>query len=166
MACVIRLKKMGYYVVEVPLHPKLAKPVNGHPDMMLFSDMRLSLHFSRRVALLCALPRMIAPVLSLFLFQLHLSCNWRNRERLDAKYLCRLFQFLNTFQVATIPRSALASVNHFYFVSLKDRDLNRVFVAHLKRLMRINHSRFPVRSSAYQSWVSIGRGVPCYRRLS
>ena len=32
-----RLKKMGYYVAETPLHPKLAKPVQGHPDMMLFS---------------------------------------------------------------------------------------------------------------------------------
>jgi len=32
-----RLKKMGYYVIEVPLHSKLAKPVRGHPDMMLFS---------------------------------------------------------------------------------------------------------------------------------
>ncbi len=33
----IRLKKMGYYVTEALLHPKLAKPVKGHPDMMLFS---------------------------------------------------------------------------------------------------------------------------------
>ena len=33
----IRLKKMGYYIAETPLHPKLAKPVQGHPDMMLFS---------------------------------------------------------------------------------------------------------------------------------
>ncbi|OIO34530.1 MAG: hypothetical protein AUJ70_00825 [Candidatus Omnitrophica bacterium CG1_02_40_15] len=32
-----RLKKMGYYVKEVPLHPKLAGHVKGHPDMMLFS---------------------------------------------------------------------------------------------------------------------------------
>ncbi|MCX5687519.1 MAG: radical SAM protein [Candidatus Omnitrophica bacterium] len=32
----IRLKKMGYCVIEVSLHPKLAKPVRGHPDMMLF----------------------------------------------------------------------------------------------------------------------------------
>jgi len=28
---------MGYFVREAPLHPKLAKPVKGHPDMMLFS---------------------------------------------------------------------------------------------------------------------------------
>jgi len=33
----LRLKQMDYYVMEVPLHPKLAKPVQGHPDMMLFS---------------------------------------------------------------------------------------------------------------------------------
>ena len=33
----LRLKQMGYYVAEVPLHPKLAGPVRGHPDMMLFS---------------------------------------------------------------------------------------------------------------------------------
>jgi len=33
----LRLKHMGYYVVEVPLHPKLTGPVKGHPDMMLFS---------------------------------------------------------------------------------------------------------------------------------
>jgi len=33
----IRLKKMGYYVTEAPLHPKLPKSVQGHPDMMLFS---------------------------------------------------------------------------------------------------------------------------------
>jgi len=33
----IRLKKMGYYVTEVPLHPRLAKSVRGHPDMMIFS---------------------------------------------------------------------------------------------------------------------------------
>ncbi|MDO8602899.1 MAG: radical SAM protein [Candidatus Omnitrophota bacterium] len=33
----IRLKKMGYYITEAPMHPKLAKPVRGHPDMMLFS---------------------------------------------------------------------------------------------------------------------------------
>ena len=33
----LRLKQMGYYVIEVPLHPKLAGPVKGHPDMMLFS---------------------------------------------------------------------------------------------------------------------------------
>mgnify|MGYP001609481906 FL=1 len=32
-----RLKQMGYYVREAPLHPKLAGPVKGHPDMMLFS---------------------------------------------------------------------------------------------------------------------------------
>ncbi len=32
-----RLKQMGYYTIEVPLHPKLASPVKGHPDMMLFS---------------------------------------------------------------------------------------------------------------------------------
>ena len=32
-----RLKKMGYYVAEVLLHPKLAGPVKGHPDMMMFS---------------------------------------------------------------------------------------------------------------------------------
>ncbi|HAZ10885.1 MAG: hypothetical protein A2047_02450 [Omnitrophica bacterium GWA2_41_15] len=32
-----RLKQMGYYIREVPLHPKLAGPVKGHPDMMLFS---------------------------------------------------------------------------------------------------------------------------------
>ena len=34
----IRLKQMGYYVIEAPLHPKLSKPVQGHPDMMLFSS--------------------------------------------------------------------------------------------------------------------------------
>jgi signal recognition particle subunit SEC65 len=28
---------MEYYAIEVPLHPKLAKPVQGHPDMVLFS---------------------------------------------------------------------------------------------------------------------------------
>ena len=33
----IRLKKMGYHVAETPLHPRLAGPVKGHPDMMLFS---------------------------------------------------------------------------------------------------------------------------------
>ncbi|MDP2910954.1 MAG: hypothetical protein Q8N76_01270, partial [Candidatus Omnitrophota bacterium] len=33
----LRLKQMGYYVAEAPLHPKLSKPVQGHPDMMLFS---------------------------------------------------------------------------------------------------------------------------------
>ena len=33
----LRLKQMGYYVAEVPLHPKLAGPVKGHPDMMVFS---------------------------------------------------------------------------------------------------------------------------------
>jgi radical SAM superfamily enzyme/signal recognition particle subunit SEC65 len=33
----MRLKKMGYRVTETPLHPRLAKPVQGHPDMMLFS---------------------------------------------------------------------------------------------------------------------------------
>ncbi|MEK6732576.1 MAG: DUF6873 family GME fold protein [Candidatus Omnitrophota bacterium] len=33
----LRLKQMGYYIREVPLHPKLAGPVKGHPDMMLFS---------------------------------------------------------------------------------------------------------------------------------
>ena len=33
----LRLKKMGYYVLKVPLHPKLAGPIKGHPDMMLFS---------------------------------------------------------------------------------------------------------------------------------
>ena len=33
----LRLKQMGYYVAEAPLHPKLARPVQGHPDMMLFS---------------------------------------------------------------------------------------------------------------------------------
>ena len=33
----LRLKKMGYYVAETPLHPRLAGPVQGHPDMMLFS---------------------------------------------------------------------------------------------------------------------------------
>ena len=32
----IRLKQMGYCVREVPLHPKLAGPVKGHPDTMLF----------------------------------------------------------------------------------------------------------------------------------
>ena len=32
----LKLKQMGYYIAEVPLHPKLAKPVRGHPDMMLF----------------------------------------------------------------------------------------------------------------------------------
>jgi len=32
-----RLKQMDYCIVEAPLHPKLAKPVQGHPDMMLFS---------------------------------------------------------------------------------------------------------------------------------
>jgi hypothetical protein len=33
----IRLKQMGYYVIEAPLHPQLEKSVKGHPDMMLFS---------------------------------------------------------------------------------------------------------------------------------
>ena len=33
----LKLKQMGYYVLEAPLHPKLAAPVKGHPDMMLFS---------------------------------------------------------------------------------------------------------------------------------
>nr|MBU1328084.1 radical SAM protein [Candidatus Omnitrophota bacterium] len=33
----MRLKNMGYYVTEVLPHPRLAKPVKGHPDMMLFS---------------------------------------------------------------------------------------------------------------------------------
>jgi signal recognition particle subunit SEC65 len=33
----LKLKQMGYYAAEVPLHPKLAKPVRGHPDMMMFS---------------------------------------------------------------------------------------------------------------------------------
>jgi len=33
----LRLERMGYYIAETPLHPKLAKPVQGHPDMMLFS---------------------------------------------------------------------------------------------------------------------------------
>lgn len=33
----MKLKKMGYYLAEVPLHPKLDGPVKGHPDMMLFS---------------------------------------------------------------------------------------------------------------------------------
>jgi len=33
----LKLKQMGYYTLEAPFHPKLARPVNGHPDMMLFS---------------------------------------------------------------------------------------------------------------------------------
>jgi radical SAM superfamily enzyme len=33
----LKLKQMGYYPAETALHPKLAKPVKGHPDMMLFS---------------------------------------------------------------------------------------------------------------------------------
>lgn len=36
MMAKIRLKKMGYCIAEVPFHPKLAGPVKGHPDMMLF----------------------------------------------------------------------------------------------------------------------------------
>jgi len=32
----IRLRQMGYYVLDMPLYPKLAKPVQGHPDMMMF----------------------------------------------------------------------------------------------------------------------------------
>jgi len=32
-----RLKKMNFYIVEAPLHEKLSGPVQGHPDMMLFS---------------------------------------------------------------------------------------------------------------------------------
>ena len=32
-----RLRQMDYYVVEAPLHPELAEPVKGHPDMMIFS---------------------------------------------------------------------------------------------------------------------------------
>ena len=32
-----RLKQMGYHVAETSLHPKLAGPVKGHPDMMIFS---------------------------------------------------------------------------------------------------------------------------------
>jgi len=33
----MRLRQMDYYVVEAPLHPKLAGPIKGHPDMMMFS---------------------------------------------------------------------------------------------------------------------------------
>jgi radical SAM superfamily enzyme len=36
----VKLNKMGYYVSGVPLHQKLAKPLKGHPDMMLFSNGR------------------------------------------------------------------------------------------------------------------------------
>jgi radical SAM superfamily enzyme len=32
-----KLKKMNFYLAEAPLHKKLANPVKGHPDMMLFS---------------------------------------------------------------------------------------------------------------------------------
>lgn len=31
-----RLLKMGYYVQEIRIHKRLAKPISGHPDMMLF----------------------------------------------------------------------------------------------------------------------------------
>jgi len=31
-----KLKRLNYYIIEAPLHKKLARPVKGHVDMMLF----------------------------------------------------------------------------------------------------------------------------------
>ncbi|MBU1006252.1 MAG: radical SAM protein, partial [Candidatus Omnitrophica bacterium] len=39
-----KLKKMNYYLAEVPLHKKLPKPIKGHVDMMFFKTKDLNIY--------------------------------------------------------------------------------------------------------------------------